>query len=227
MGAQFEMILIICMAGLNTRYHDVGFDIPKYLLPWGEKTIIHAILSELLIKYEFGEILLLPNRRDRYFKNRLLESLSDLPIGENNISYVADTKGQAHTAALGAQIATEKFRDVNKMIAFHNSDTIIQNRNINSVAEQLKRHDAYIDIFPASSPNYSYVSLESGMVTRIVENEIVSPFASSGFYAFRSIDSYLRAFNQTHEARSKNESDEMYLSDVLQEAIRTGSKVFV
>ena len=39
------MALIICMAGLNTRFHDVGFDIPKYLLPWGESTIIQELLT--------------------------------------------------------------------------------------------------------------------------------------------------------------------------------------
>ena len=39
--------LVICMAGLNTRFHDVGFDIPKYLLPWREETIIYEILKQL------------------------------------------------------------------------------------------------------------------------------------------------------------------------------------
>ena len=53
--------LVICMAGLNTRFHDVGFDIPKYLLPWGDETIIHSILKNL---GEFDDVVLLANKRD-------------------------------------------------------------------------------------------------------------------------------------------------------------------
>ena len=36
--------LIICMAGLNTRFHDVGFDVPKYLLPWRDTCIVSKSL---------------------------------------------------------------------------------------------------------------------------------------------------------------------------------------
>ena len=41
------MNLLICMAGLNTRFHNVGFDIPKYLLPWNNSVVIFDILINL------------------------------------------------------------------------------------------------------------------------------------------------------------------------------------
>jgi CTP:molybdopterin cytidylyltransferase MocA len=46
------MVLIVCMAGLNTRFHNVGFDIPKYLLPWKNSTIIAAIIKNPDIEYK-------------------------------------------------------------------------------------------------------------------------------------------------------------------------------
>ena len=77
--------LVICMAGLNTRFHDVGFDIPKYLLPWNNHTIIHEILKQL---GKFDEVLLLANKRDMYFKPQLLETIEPLGLTENNIHYI-------------------------------------------------------------------------------------------------------------------------------------------
>ena len=63
--------LIICMAGLNTRFHNVGFDIPKYLLPWGKNTIIYEILYQIKKNYTFSNYLLIANKRDQSFKKQL------------------------------------------------------------------------------------------------------------------------------------------------------------
>jgi NDP-sugar pyrophosphorylase family protein len=73
------------MAGLNTRFHDAGFDIPKYLLPWGESTIIAEIIKELTKNYSFEQIILLPNIRDSYFKPQLLDTIKPLGLTEENI----------------------------------------------------------------------------------------------------------------------------------------------
>ena len=66
------------MAGYNTRFHDVGFDIPKYLLPWNGTTIIHDIIQNL---GETHQTVLVANKRDAYFKDQLLETIK--PLGLN------------------------------------------------------------------------------------------------------------------------------------------------
>jgi NDP-sugar pyrophosphorylase family protein len=60
------------MAGYNTRFHDVGFDIPKYLLPWNDKTIIYDILKNL---GWVTQLILVANKRDIYFKDQLVEAI--------------------------------------------------------------------------------------------------------------------------------------------------------
>lgn len=221
------MNLVICMAGLNTRFHDVGFDLPKYLLPWGEKTVIHSILSNLKKSYDFGRVILLPNKRDRFFKDELVSALDGLDIKGEDISYIGDTIGQAHTAALGAEIVGHFDGAREQPIAFHNSDTIIQNRDFVENFEKLKTNDAFIDVFPASSVEYSYVSLANGRVTRVAEKNIISPFASSGFYAFRTLDVYLNAFNALHSTRTEGSKSEIFVTDVLADMVRADNKVFV
>ena len=41
------MNLILTMAGKYSRFKNEGFRLPKFLLPWGDKSILSEILSEM------------------------------------------------------------------------------------------------------------------------------------------------------------------------------------
>lgn len=199
--------LIICMAGLNTRFHDVGFDIPKYLLPWRKSNIIYSIIAEFQSNYKFTEVILLANKRDLYFKKTLIESLKTLDIKEENIHYIGDTNGQAHTAYIGSTIAKN-----NEPIFIHNADTYLTHRNFNNINQTLKTADAFVDVFVANNPKYSYVKKENEKVVEIVEKNPISPFASSGLYCFKDSEIYQEYFNKLQKNFNKSE---MYIADVL------------
>ena len=205
--------LVICMAGLNTRFHDVGFDIPKYLLPWGKETIIHNILKEL---GEFDEVYLLANKRDRYFKQELLDTIKPLGLTEGNIQYIGDTNGQGHTAYIGASL----IENTGQPFFVHNADTILTGRNFKAIKRFMP--DAYVDVFVANNPKYSYIRSKDGIVTEIVEKSAISPFASSGLYGFRNADYY----KQMYEAVSKGfTGKELYIANVLDYMIANGRVV--
>ena len=40
-----SMDLVMCMAGKNTRFHDLGYDIPKYLLPFPKTSVVKNIIQ--------------------------------------------------------------------------------------------------------------------------------------------------------------------------------------
>ena len=197
------MSIVICMAGLNTRFHDVGFDIPKYLLPWGEETIIHSILKNL---GTFDDVVLLANKRDEYFKNKLIKTIEPLGLNSKNIVYIGDTNGQAHTAYIGALAV----KDQTKPLFVHNADTLLIGRNIKHIEDNLV--DAYIDVFVANNPKYSYVRAKDGLVTEIVEKTPISPFASSGLYVFQSSELYQKMY---HSLFDSFQEGEMYIANVL------------
>lgn len=215
------MALIICMAGLNTRFHDVGFDIPKYLLPWGETTIIQELLSDLMKGYDFGQVILLANKRDSYFKNKLLENIEPLGLNEESIYYIGDTTGQAQTAAIGAQLVA----DHKAPLFIHNADTILINRDFNKIEEALKKHDAFIDVFIANSPKYCYIKSSDGQVIEIAEKKAISPFASSGLYCFQSANSYLENYNIFSDSVAKD--TELYISNVMSHMLSNGKTIAV
>ena len=209
--------LVICMAGLNTRFHDVGFDIPKYLLPWenSENTIIYTILKNL---NDYDDVILLPNKRDIYFKDKLLISLKPLGIDEKNIRYINDTSGQAHTAYIGSL----EIKDKTKPFFIHNADTILIGRTLKQIQNNIS--DAYIDVFVSNNKNYSYVISDRNNVKSIEEKIPISPFASSGLYGFSSAILY----KEIYEKSSRMFADkEMYISNLLTYMINSNYSVRV
>jgi dTDP-glucose pyrophosphorylase len=199
------------MAGLNTRFHDVGFDIPKYLLPWREETIIYEILKQL---GTFDEILLLANKRDVYFMPDLIKTIEPLGLGKNNIHYIGDTNGQAHTAYIGASLLKNRIQT----FFVHNADTLLIGRDFKSIESTMS--DAYVDVFIANNPKYSYVRSKDGLVTEIAEKSSISPFASSGLYGFYNAQLY----EKMYEALSENfTGKEMYIANVLDYMIKNNN----
>ena len=199
------------MAGLNTRFHDVGFDIPKYLLPWKNETIIYEILKQL---GTFDEVLLLANKRDSYFMPDLVKTIEPLGLTKNNIHYIGDTNGQAHTAYIGASLLKDKL----KTFFVHNADTLLIGRDFKSIEATMS--DAYVDVFIANNPKYSYVRSKDGLVTEIAEKSSISPFASSGLYGFYNAQLY----EKMYESLSVNfTGKEMYIADVLDYMIKNNN----
>lgn len=208
------------MAGLNTRFHDAGFDIPKYLLPWEDGAIITEILKNLIKGNNFNEIILLPNKRDSYFKSQLIEAIKPIGLTEKNVYYIGDTSGQAHTALIGATLQKNQLDS----FIIHNADTIITNRDINAIEETFNSCSAWVDVFVANSPSYSYVKTDNFKVVDIVEKKAISPYASSGLYCFKDALMYEQEF---YKAKEKILDRELYVSDILKNMIQQGQTVLI
>ena len=210
------MNLILCMAGLNTRFHNVGFDIPKYLLPWNESVIISEILKNL----KSENVYLIAHKRDEYFKKELIKVISPFGLNKNNLLYIGNTDGQAQTAKEGLM----RINLNDKPIFFHNADTILINRKINKISNKLSKNiKAYVDIFYGESDKYSYVELnDKNFVKNIKEKKVISKFASSGLYGFQNKDVYLTYYNKL----SKNDG-ELFISDVLKKMIQSKEYICV
>ena len=203
--------LVICMAGLNTRFHNVGFDIPKYLLPWNDETIIHEILKNL---NSFDDVVLVANKRDEYFRDELLETIKPLGLHSGNVIYIGDTDGQAHTAYIGCLA----LKNENDPFFIHNADTILIGRKLNNISFS----DAYIDVFVANNPSYSYVRTSDGLAINIVEKSAISPFASSGLYGFKNAKFYKDSYESLLYHFS---GKEMYIANVLSDIIEKNYSV--
>mgnify|MGYP003334269908 CR=1 FL=1 len=185
-------------------------------MPWNGTTIIHDILES------FGEVqqtVLVANKRDVYFKEQLLETIKPLGLNENNILYIGDTKGQAHTAAIG--IGQLYHTELPTFI--HNADTIVKGRSLRLIADMMNDlYDSYIDVFVGNSPKYSYVRAFEDTVLEIVEKKQISPYASSGLYGFLTASMYMSYYDSCIQ-----QNNELYVADVIQSMIGAGRRAFM
>ena len=181
------MFLILTMAGRYQRFTNEGFKAPKYLLPWGERTILSVILDELNREKIFSNVLLVANHRDDAYMPHILAVMRRHNIKKENLIMTTDTSGQVETALVGINALETLYGEVDQPVLFHNIDTILLHRDINEVKQSFKTNSGYIDIFGANNKEYSYVLIDQDRkVTEIAEKIIISDLATSGLYGFKN-----------------------------------------
>ncbi len=213
-------ILIITAAGRASRFHDVGYDIPKYLLPWTNgKNILTNIMDELCYESQIDFILVISNYREKYFKSEIEKCIPK--DTESSLIFVKDTLGQAHTTFLGVEELIKRKLDNHPMIV-HNSDTILKNRNIKELCNFKSEKDliGYINTFQSIDNKYSYVLESQGYVKTFLEKKTVSPLASSGLVSFCSARKFQEIYNYSQE--NSETAGELYMSEVINASIKKG-----
>ena len=212
--------IVICMAGLNTRFHGVGFDVPKYLLPLNDGTLLRLILGKLLSIESNANIFLLANIRDLYFKPHVEAELDVLrgsyPNVTIHIQYITDTRGQAETAYLASQ-----YCDSEGSFLVHNADTVLLGRDLMHIENLLSSTDIVVDVFNSSNPAYSFVKSDNnGYITDIVEKEAITKSASSGLYCFSSSLLYKQFYEKYLSDHTSH--NEIYISNLIHYMLNSG-----
>lgn len=174
------------MAGNYQRFRDEGFNIPKYLLPWGNSNILSKIISELSVNFKYENVVFLANAKDHsYFPHiKSIMKFHNIPL--ENLIELKNTTGQAETALYGVNFLVENCKSHSPLL-IHNIDTILLNRDLVNVEQALLSSDGYIDIFVANNQSYSYViTNDFDQVIEIAEKIVISNKATSGLYGFRN-----------------------------------------
>lgn len=214
------MNLVLCMAGLYKRFREAGYVQPKYLLPWAGRPVLEHVLAPFVRSGCFEQVLLVANRRDEPHRSAITAVLRRQGLEAEALLFIGDTRGQAETALVAAEwLAARPGRRSDKVL-FHNIDTVLLGRDFAGMARALDHHDGLIDVFLAGSPAYSYVAVDyAGLVTRIAEKEVISPYATTGLYGFQSLARYQEL------ARTATSGREFYISDVYRQLLACGGRI--
>jgi dTDP-glucose pyrophosphorylase len=196
------------MAGLYKRFRNAHYQVPKFLLPWENETILSYIIKNMVNSGAFSRLVLIANKRDIAYSSdieKILDHYRNIPA---YLNFIEDTKGQAETAYVSCQwLKQNNIQD--KRVIFHNIDTILLGRNYIQYGLLLQDFAGLIDVFLADSPAYSYVAIdESRLVKRIAEKVVISSYATTGLYGFHSYEDFMRYYQLAHYP------GEYYISDI-------------
>jgi dTDP-glucose pyrophosphorylase len=220
-----KIMIVLCLAGLGQRFIKKGYKIPKFLLPSKNNniTILELILKNFISSGN-DEFILMLNTRNKNWKKNIQNIGKKLNI-TLHINFISDTKGQAETAFLATKIIEKDFNNdyKNKPIAFHNGDTILLNRDLNTINKIINNSiDGVIDTFNSASENFSYTSVNSeGLVEEIIEKRVISKTATTGLYVFSNCKTYGELYKKMNKSHK-----ELFISDVYIEALNSGLKIF-
>lgn len=205
-------ILILCN-GQGLRFKNEEYLFPKPLINVFGTPIISNILNEIKKIENINLYIIYNSKFDHFqFKEKINHSHPNI-----NISFLSmnDTSGPSETIynsikSLGIQ---GPFLTIDCDIIF-SSDTILNliNRSRNEV---VYFHDN------GQLPQFSYLTHNNGIVSKIVEKKKISDFASCGIYSFSNPDVFISAFDSLQIL-----DREICPSDIYTYLIESGISVF-
>jgi len=190
------MKLLFCMADPETARDAGGHFPPRYFRPWKSTTILDEVVNQVVQSGAFNEVYFVANIKHRTYQPHLAYILKQYNIPEKNLYFIPTSKGQADSAFVACHEILKATTD--SPIFIHNADTILLGRDFKKITALLKTADGFVDSFHAYNPDYSYIlSNAAGVVQEVAEKSVISNLATSGFYGFSSVNSYIEYFKKT------------------------------
>lgn len=199
------MKIIITMAGMGSRFREIGLDKPKHEIYANGKTLFEWSL--LSLKDFFSDEFIFIVREGFYNENFIIKILNQLDIKKFHIVVVDElTDGQASTC-----LCADNLLSGTDSICIFNIDTYI-------TPGKLKRDDitddiiGYIPAFRGSGDRWSFIKLDkNGLVKDITEKIRISDFCSIGLYYFKEWNIYKEVYN-LYKDEVKSQYNEVYIA---------------
>ncbi|PWW03220.1 dTDP-glucose pyrophosphorylase [Paenibacillus cellulosilyticus] len=215
------MNIVIPIAGAGSRFQSAGYREPKMLIQVAGRPMLHWALDSLLpslidnrfIFVALREVLERTTLR-KVILSRCPEAII-IPIDQ-------PTNGQAETVWMARSVLDS----VDSLLIF-NGDTYVGTEIGKKIKECPASVEGLINVFPSSDPAYSYVDLDSNELVRSVrEKKVISAWATSGLYYFRSTAAYLELMAQVLDEPMPPEG-EWYVAPLYERMIAQGCRIGV
>lgn len=218
-------MIIFPMAGLSKRFKNAGYELPKYMLEAGGKTLFHH--SVMSFKNYFGLERFIFIALDQYNTQAFVTNECKA-MGLTNYEIVIleePTSGQAETVYL----ATKRINiNTDESLLIFNIDTFRPGFSWPKEFD-LSDIDGYLETFIGSGANWSNV-LPKDKVCQTVqltaEKQQISEYCCTGIYFWRRSGDFCRIYeNHFQKKGNKARDGEFYIAPMYNELIQEGKKV--
>lgn len=207
--------LLLPIAGKAQRFIDAGYTMPKPLILARKKHVIDWALES--IKIDDCNLIFIV-RLDHIY-NFSIDKILKKKFGDDIQIVTVDhvTRGALETCTLA-----KDYIDNDLPLFIYTPDVYFQPQ---FDPDWVKDSDGFLLTFPANSPDHSYSDIdEKGVVSRVIEKEVISQHANVGLYHFKTGKIFLHYAN---EAIQKNMlvKGEFYIAPIYNLMIFDGMKV--
>lgn len=215
--------ILIPMAGEGSRFKQVGYKVPKPLIPINGKPMIMHVVDNLNIDANY----IFAIRKDHE---------EDFSISEQLLKYVPNAKfvivdSLTEGAACTTLLAKELINNDKELMIVNSDQLVVFNSGEFYHAMNNENIDGGILTFESNETKWSYAQLDkNNVVTRIAEKEVISNHATVGIYYWTKGSDYVKYAEQMiskdiRYGQAFNGRGEFYVAPVYNEAI-SDKKVF-
>ena len=211
--------IVIPMAGLGSRFAKAGYTLPKPLIPVRGVPMIRLVIANTAPSVPHRFIFIC--QRAHAVEYGLRDKLSAWAPGCAVIELDGLTEGAACTV-----LTARQFIDNDQPLMIANSDQYVDIPIDPYVAAMGDRKlDGLIMTMQADDPKWSFAATDAqGMVTRVVEKEVISTDATVGIYNFARGADFVRGADDMI-ARNLRVNNEFYVAPVYNQLIAEGAKI--
>jgi hypothetical protein len=215
-------VIVIPMAGMSSRFFEVGYTKPKYMLEAHGETLFEHAVNSFRLYFETEKFLFIV--RSEYKTASFVKAQSEM-LGITDFEIVIldqATRGQAETVTLGLQ----KIKNFQGPITIFNIDTFRPNF---SYPDLTLLGDGYLEVFQGEGDNWSFakpLNQNSTLVTQTAEKTPISDLCCTGLYYFRDVVEYLDAYSEyLLKPKEMWEKGELYVAPLYNELIAKGLSI--
>lgn len=210
--------IVLPMAGAGRRFAEAGYTTPKPFIDVMGVPMIERVLENLHFP-DARFVLIAQKSHVEEYKDIFDRMSQNYPVQVLTVTKL--TEGAACTVLTSARVINN-----HDPLLIANSDQMLDIQAGDFIRDcQEKGMDGSILTFWANDPKWSFAETnQDGVVTRVVEKEVVSEHATAGLYYFsRGIDFLHAAVDMiVHNDRVNNE---FYVAPTYNYAIKEGARV--
>lgn len=202
--------VIIPLVGNSSRFFNAGYSSVKYKLPLSKsKSILWHILSYIDRQFK---IIIITNIKfnDTDWLDNIL---TDLNFVNYEVIQSEDTDGQLTTVKFG--LTKSKIIHNSDELIIYNGDTV---RHL-PYSFDFKGFDGLIEVFEQKGNHWSFVD-NLGVVNKVTEKNKISKYCSTGLYAFKNINIFIKYADQAETING-----EKYIAPLYNSLIADGLKI--
>lgn len=216
------LTIVIPMAGLGSRFSQVGYTFPKPLIEVRGKPMIQVVVDNLNFDPNFCKFVYIV--QESHYEQYNLKYLLNLLTPNCEI---VQTSGVTQGAACSVLLA-RKFIDNDTQLLMANSDQFLEWNNHGFIHNMITSGvDGGISTFEAVHPKWSYAKLDShGFVSEVAEKKPISNIATTGIYYWKRGSDFVKYADQMISKNIRT-NNEFYICPIFNEAIGDGKKIKV
>ena len=214
--------VVITMAGRGQRFHDAGYDVPKYAIEVHGRPLFSWSLLSLSSWLAAGADVVFVTRADDRARPFVQEQCRLLGVASHAVVELdSTTDGQASTVLAAEALV----RDLDQPLLIYNIDTHVRPTALDVRGP---RGDGWLPCFPGRGSAWSFaLADEDGRVRDVREKQRISDDATVGLYWFRSFSLYRSLYERAGRNGGGVVAGERYVAPLFNLLIADGCDVWL